>query len=241
MTRREFILGGGAAASTVFAQPIHSAMGAYHTSIVTHAIPDVYVPCQALKLVGDSRVSYIDSGIVVPRTGDFYVESDFVFFQTVPEYSVQPYWTIGGISPFASPFGISVRGHVGWSIYIFNSGGKERFRFSSNINILNSPYSVRYGIVNGMEYLEVNGVVQTKEVDGTERGGEDATFVFFSSQPAYQNYRGTILGQVRLFSDSEKVFDGEPCIRERDGVCGFYDTVQERFCPSVGYIEPWEG
>lgn len=241
MTRRDFILGGGAAASTIFAQPIRSVMSAHHSFIGTHAVPDVYVPCQALKRVGNPWANYIDSGLVVPRTGDFYVESDFVFFQTVPEYPTEPYWTIGGISPFASPFGINFRGHVGWRDNIFTSGGKERFRFKAATNIKSSPYSVRYGIVNGMEYLEVNGVVKTKEVDGTERGGEDATFVFFAAYPTRDNYSGTILGQVRLFHDTQKVFDGAPCVRERDGVCGFYDTVQGRFCPSVGYIEPWEG
>ena len=244
MIRREFIncaMWMGLEVATAVAHPIRSNIAS--RMILENSHSDSYTPVPALKIVGANYPTrtYIDSGIVVPPSGDFYVESDFVFFETVAGRETEPYWTIGGVSPFASPYGFGTNNHVGWRINIYYSGGKEKIRFDSATNIRNGHYSVRYGIIDDMEYFDVNGVVKTNPLDGTERGNGLATFMFFASYPWYQNRTGTILGEVRLFHGSEKVFNGIPCIRDKDGACGYFDTVDGRFCPAVGNIGVWYG
>jgi hypothetical protein len=82
--------------------------------------------------------------------------------------------------------------------------------------------------------MQINGVEKTNSLNGAERGSESTQFSFFHNAPSYDNTIGTILGEVRLVSDSIVVFDGIPCIRDRDGVCGFFDVVNNRFCTETG-------
>lgn len=101
--------------------PIKSALSTKYVE----ARKDTYTYVKALKAMeavdyNAPRIilpPYVDTGIEVPREGDFYVECEYVYDELVDtegrNFKIAPYWTVGSVNPFGNA-GFGVQGHIGY-------------------------------------------------------------------------------------------------------------------------------
>ena len=182
------------------------------------------------------NITPIDSGILCPMEGDFWVELDFVWRDGTGQY-IAP----AGLRPMTAN-SCSIRTYSTNRI-MFTYGSYDGNTFTRNppgVNFYTSPFSCGFGMIGDMDVMSVNGQVYSQSPKGGERGNGASTCRFVGSGNLWDNILGTLVGTCRIYIDGEVVWDGIPCSRDSDGMPGFWDVVGKKFCAGTRGIEVWD-
>jgi len=196
-------------------------------------LPHGFEEIPLLRITAYGSSSYIDTGVTVPDTGDFLMECDYWSKDSFTLYAV-----LGGANGATlTGQGFSVRGYPSWSeVWYYTATWNRNMDFKK----AQFPAVVSGGVVGDKEYVSINGVVMTGDIDGTERGTNGShTFTFGRSANPNDDFSGTILGRSRVKISGAVVWEGVPCVRTSDSAVGFFDIIGKSFCRANANFEAY--
>ena len=198
------------------------------------AIPAGYTAVPLLKITAANINSFVPTGIVVPRTGDFAVECDYVNNVV----GSRTYVVVGGVNGSTIEYngqGMSMRGYAAWrQVFCLTHANSRSLTFSANY-----PASMSFGIEGEYDFWTANGDKRTVASNGRERSQDGSTFTFGRSGNYNDDYSGTVLGAARIIVAGSLVWDGVPCVRGADGAVGYYDVKGRAFWPANANFEAY--
>ena len=245
INRRQFIAGGllGVASLPLLASYRKSIIGAHLTSAIEEAgegLPKGFVQNTAMEVIANGgNFKPIDSGILCPQTGSFWVECDWVMTKQSSNAYIRPcgLWTVEG-----NTIGLSMSNWYNGRVINMQYGlyGNKEFTRTSAIKFHEFPFRCGFGMLDGYDVISIGDETWQQEPIGGERGTGTSTFVFCGCGNTWDNIVGTLVGPSRIFLDGEVVWDGIPCTRLSDGVPGFFDLCKRKFHASTKGIAAYD-